>query len=86
MRPWILQITQLKYSKNNIITELQQALSNVKTMHGIIPVCSYCKSIKDRSGKLQKFDTYITQHTNAQLSHGVYPDCLKSLYPDNHKR
>ena len=71
--------------QNKSITELQQAISNIKTMHGILPVCSYCKSIKDGSGNWQEFNTYISQHTNAHLSHGVCPDCLKSLYPDFQK-
>jgi len=62
--------------------ELQKALSEVKQLRGIIPICSGCKKIRDDAGYLHQVESYIHDHTEAQFSHGICPDCMKRLYPD----
>jgi DNA-binding response OmpR family regulator len=72
------QNTELK----SVNAQLQQALDNVKTLRGLIPICANCKKIRDDKGYWQGVDKYIGEHTEARLSHGICPDCFKELYPE----
>jgi HAMP domain-containing protein len=66
--------------------ELQTALDTIKTLHGIIPICASCKKIRDDKGSWNQLETYISQHTDADFSHGICPDCAKRLYPEIRRR
>jgi diguanylate cyclase len=61
---------------------LSTALSEVKTLRGLIPICARCKRIRDDDGMWDQIETYISQHSEAVFSHGVCPDCAKVLFPD----
>ncbi len=63
-------------------TELQQALAEIKTLRGVIPICANCKKIRSDTGYWQQVEVYIKQHSNAEFTHGICPGCIKSLYPD----
>jgi sigma-B regulation protein RsbU (phosphoserine phosphatase) len=60
----------------------KDALDKVKTLEGILPICSYCKKIRDDKGYWERIDAYISKRTNADFSHGLCPDCLRIHYPD----
>ncbi len=62
--------------------ELEQALSNVRQLEGIIPICMYCKSIRDDKESWQQLETYISKHSEAMFSHGVCPECTKKMKQD----
>lgn len=62
--------------------ELKEAMNQIKTMSGLLPICAHCKSIRDDKGYWQNVDEYIRDHTSAQFSHSLCPECLKILYPD----
>lgn len=62
--------------------KLQEALSQVKLLRGFIPICSSCKKIRDDRGYWQQVEKYISEHSEAQFSHGICPDCMRKLYPD----
>jgi hypothetical protein len=66
--------------------ELETALSEVKTLEGLIPVCSNCKQIRDDAGAWHAMETYVSKHTGADFSHGICPDCLTALYPEYDRR
>lgn len=57
------------------VAELQAALSNVKQLRGLLPICSYCKSVRTDSNYWERVDTYVAQHTDVQFSHGICPTC-----------
>ena len=59
------------------IKELQSAMAHIKTLQGILPMCMYCKKIRDDKQYWQQVEGYISEHTEAHLSHGVCPDCYK---------
>ncbi|MEI6667686.1 MAG: response regulator [Acidobacteriota bacterium] len=61
---------------------LQRALDEVKTLRGILPICSGCKKIRDDAGAWQPVDVYVIKHTDAQFTHGLCPDCIRIFYPD----
>ncbi len=68
--------------REKLIAELQQALAEIKTLHGILPICSSCKKIRDDKGAWQHLETYISQHTDAEFTHGLCADCAIKLYPE----
>ena len=81
----IHDITERKLAtaeKERLITELKQALSEVKTLRGFIPICSNCKKIRDDQGYWNQIEAYISEHSEAAFSHGICPDCIKKLYPE----
>lgn len=68
--------------KEELINELQQALSEVKTLRGFLPICANCRKIRDDRGYWQQIEGYIQEHSEAKFSHGLCPDCTKILYPE----
>ena len=63
------------------ITELRNTQEQLKTLKGLIPICSNCKNIKNDEGSWQQLEEYISKHSEAQFSHGICPECVQSLYP-----
>jgi len=61
--------------------ELKRAREEIKTLRGIIPICSSCKKIRDDKGYWQQVDAYLHSHTEALFSHGICPECAEVLYP-----
>jgi len=68
--------------KNLLIASLQDALANIKTLKGMIPICSSCKKVRNDAGSWQMVEEYISAHTEADFSHGICEDCFRKLYPD----
>lgn len=68
--------------KDNLIHKLQKTIDEVKTLQGILPICSSCKKIRDDSGYWQKVEEYIKGHSYAKFSHSICPECAKKLYSD----
>jgi YesN/AraC family two-component response regulator len=62
--------------------ELKKALSEIKTLQGIIPICASCKKIRDDKGYWEKLESYISHHSGAEFTHGICPDCVREKYPD----
>ncbi|MBN2403368.1 MAG: PAS domain S-box protein [Spirochaetes bacterium] len=65
-----------------LIKELQEALAEIRTLKGILPICSYCKKIRDDKGYWEQIEVYIRDHSEAEFTHGLCPECAKKLYPD----
>jgi len=61
---------------------LDKVLAEIKQLHGLLPICSSCKKIRDDEGKWSEVETYIEKRSHASFSHGICPDCMKTLYPD----
>ena len=73
---------EIEADRENLITKLQDALSKIKILRGIIPICASCKKIRDDKGYWNQIESYIKEHSEADFSHGICPDCCKKLYPD----
>lgn len=67
---------------NEKTVSLERALAQVRTLHGLLPICSYCKKIRNDKGFWTKVESYLSEHTDVQFSHGLCPDCLRELYPE----
>jgi hypothetical protein len=63
-----------------LIEELQHAIEQVRTLKGIVPICTACKKIRDDRGYWEQVEAYVARHTDAQFSHGICPECAKKLY------
>lgn len=73
---------ETEHEKEKLISKLQTALEQVKTLSGLLPICSSCQQIRDSEGKWSKVDEYIRARTNVEFTHGICPRCAKKLYPD----
>ncbi len=85
----VRDITDLKIAeekKDELIKELEEALSEIKTLSGLIPICSCCKKIRDDNGYWNQIEIYIRDRSDADFSHGICPDCAKEVYPNHYKK
>lgn len=73
---------RVEAERDRLFQELEDALANLKVLRGFIPICASCKKIRNDSGYWQQLEVYMRDHSEAQFSHGVCPDCLVKLYPD----
>jgi GAF domain-containing protein len=78
----IIERERVQAEREKLIVELQDSLARVKTLEGLIPICANCKKVRDDQGYWQEVEGYISQHSNADFSHGICPDCARRLYPD----
>jgi len=62
--------------------KLQEALDNIRTLSGLLPICFSCKMIRDDKGYWKQIEAYIEDHSEAEFSHSICPVCVKKLYPD----
>lgn len=72
---------QAEAEREQLITELQEALDTIQVLSGIIPICASCKRIRTEQGDWQPIELYIRDHSQAEFSHGICPDCVAKLYP-----
>ena len=77
-----LRESRVKEEREMLISELKAALKEIKTLRGIIPICSNCKKIRDDDGFWYLVEKYVQDHSEAQFTHGICPDCVRKLYPD----
>lgn len=78
----ITERKRAREERERLIVELQDALARVKTLSGLLPICASCKKIRDDKGYWTAVETYILEHSDAEFSHGLCPDCARKLYPD----
>ena len=65
-----------------VSSALADALSEVKVLEGLLPICAYCKNIRDEKGEWHRIERYVIDRTAAKFTHGICPDCAKERYPD----
>lgn len=68
--------------REKLISELQEALAQVRTLRGCLPICATCKKIRDDKGYWTRIEQYIIEHTDADFTHGICPDCAKKFVDD----
>jgi PAS domain S-box-containing protein len=78
----ISQRKQTEEEREKLIIELKEALAQVKTLSGLLPICASCKKIRDDKGYWNHIEKYIKEHSEAEFSHGICPECIKKLYPE----
>ena len=73
---------QAALERDQALADIENALLELHTLQGILPICSSCKKIRDERGHWHILETYISNHSGADFSHGICPDCMKTLYPE----
>src|SRR5690606_8674043 len=73
------RIVTLQSDLESKVAELQEALNNVKELRGLLPICSYCKKIRNDGNYWERLESYLSAHTHAQFSHSICPDCYDSV-------
>jgi PAS domain S-box-containing protein len=77
---------QAVQDREKLILELQKALQEVKALSGLLPICASCKNIRDEKGSWTNLESYISDRSDAEFSHGICPDCAQRLYPKYFKK
>jgi len=78
----ISEVKQAELERERLINELRDALAQVRTLKGYLPICAHCKKIRNDKGYWEQIEKYIRDHSEAEFSHGICPDCAKKLYPE----
>jgi len=81
----IADISDLKRAaqeRETLLFELQNALTEVKKLSGFLPICASCKKVRDDQGYWRQIEAYIRDHSEAEFSHSICPDCARKLYPE----
>jgi len=81
----ITERKKMEEEREKMIKELQRAMHDIKTLRGIIPICSSCKKIRDDKGYWHQVEVYISDHSEADFSHGICEECARKLYPGIYK-
>jgi len=76
----ITERKKIEIERETLIEKLKTALDEIKTLKGIVPICSSCKKIRDDKGYWNLLESYIEKHSNASFSHGMCPDCSEKFY------
>lgn len=76
------RIVDLQMRLAEQVRALRQASKHIKTLQGILPICSFCKKIRNDKGYWDQVEAYVGKHSQAQFSHGVCPECMKIHYPE----
>ena len=80
--PIFKTIKQSEEKQRALTNELKKRLSDIKTLSAMLPICSYCKKIRDDKGYWELLDAYVSKHTDAQFSHGICPECAEKIVAD----
>lgn len=75
-----LVMTELELRRISI--ELAEAVASVKTLSGLLPICSWCKNVRDDHGYWEQVELYVQKHSDATFTHGLCPDCARKHFPD----
>lgn len=76
------RVIDLQRRLSEKIGALDHALKHIKTLQGILPICAFCKKIRNDEGYWDQVEAYVSRHTQAEFSHGICPECLRIHYPE----
>jgi DNA-binding NtrC family response regulator len=87
-REWdlLMERKRAEEARKHLIAELENALAKVKTLSGLLPICVGCKKIRDDKGYWGQVEIYIQEHSEAQFTHSMCPECMKKYYPESKER
>jgi DNA-binding response OmpR family regulator len=77
-----MRVVSLQTSLADNVAQLQEALARVKTLSGLLPICSYCKRIRNDKDYWQQMEQYLSEHSEAEFSHGICPECFERVRKD----
>jgi signal transduction histidine kinase len=83
-----LLLRSMRYAieRQKMIAQLEKSLKEIKTLRGLIPMCAWCRNIRDDKGYWKKVEKYIEEHTDAAFTHGICPNCMKKVHPELYEK
>jgi len=78
----ITERVAVELKNESLVLELREALTRIDTPGGLLPICASCKTIRDKQQVWHELEIYIQEHSKADFTHGLCPECLKDLYPE----
>ncbi len=78
----MVRILKAEQERDHLILELREALSKIKQLSGLLPICMHCKKIRDDKGYWNQIEAYIQKNSEAEFSHGICQECAATLYPE----
>ena len=72
----------IEAERERLIAELRSVLAEVKTLSGLLPICATCKKVRDDQGYWHQIESYISNHSTAEFTHGMCLECAKNMYPE----
>ncbi|HOS97912.1 MAG TPA: PAS domain-containing protein [Deltaproteobacteria bacterium] len=78
----ITALKEMEEEKERLNAELREALNQIKTLSGLIPICAACKKIRDDKGYWNQLENYLEEHSDAVFSHGLCPECFQEYFPE----
>ncbi len=82
----IITRKQIEEEREKLIIELTYAITRLKQLKGLLPICAACKKIRNDQGFWSNLESYVQSHTNAEFSHGICISCMKKIYPEQYQR
>ncbi len=79
IKPVFVFLKKAEQEQRELVKKLQEAMSNIKILRGLLPMCAWCKKIRDDKGYWEQLDVYIREHSEADFTHGICPECLKKV-------
>jgi len=73
---------KLAHEREGLVSELREALGNIKTLSGLLPICANCNRIRNDTGEWERMESYVGKRSDAEFSHSICPECTRKLYPD----
>ena len=74
------KLSSLSGEQRELIAKLQDALANIRTLKGLLPICASCKKVRDDKGYWSQIEVYVRDHSDAEFTHGLCPDCAKKYF------
>jgi len=81
----IVQREFVERERGKLITDLREAFAKIKILTGLLPMCAWCKKVRDDQGYWKKVETYVQEHSDASFTHGICPECLKKVDPETYR-
>jgi hypothetical protein len=75
----VTSVAAAEVERQRLVDDLQRTVAEVRVLRGILPICGYCKRIRDEQGDWTRLETFVTERSQASFSHGVCPDCLQRV-------
>lgn len=72
--------------RKKLLTQLEQSMKEIRKLRGFLPICANCKKIRDDKGYWTQVEVYISEHSEAEFSHGICPDCAQKMYPKYYQK
>ncbi len=72
--------------RKKLLAQLEQSMKEIRKLRGFLPICSNCKKIRDDKGYWTQVEIYISEHSEAEFSHGICPDCARKMYPKYYQK